>query len=132
MFLEFAVANVKGFVVDKQADEFAVGDIDGRLPGLGVGVSALGIGQRAQFVEGVQVGAGKAVRLPLIEVTPQSDVSVGEGENGLGLRQGVEVESLLADAPLLYREGRMFDHRRPSSSVLLETLVQKSAVLAGK
>ncbi len=93
MLPELAIANVKGFVVDEQADEFAVGDIDDRLPGLGIGVSALGVGQRAQFAEGVQVGAGQAVRLPLIEVAPQSDVSVGEGENGLGLRQGVEVES---------------------------------------
>ena len=123
MVLELAVANVKGFVVDEEADEFAVGDIDDGLPGLGVGVSSLGIGQRAQLVEGVQVGAGKAVRLPLIEVAPQSDVSVGEGENGLGLRQGVEVESHLADAPLLDREGRLFDHRPPPSSVMSETTI---------
>src|SRR6266699_3875320 len=129
---DFAIANVKGLVVDEQADEFAVGDIDGRLPGLGVGVSTLGIGQRAQLVEGVEVGAGKAVRLPLVEVAPQSDMSVGEGENGFGLRQGVEVESRLADTPLLDREGRMFDHRRPPISVLLETMMQKSALLVGK
>ena len=121
MILDLPVAYVKGFVVDEEADEFAVGDIDGSLPGLGVGVSSLGIGQRAQLVEGVQVGAGKAVRLPLIEVAPQSDVSVGECENGLGLRQGIEVESYLADAPLLDREGRMFDHRRPPSLVMSET-----------
>jgi len=109
--MDLTVANVKGFVVDEEADEFAVGDIDDGLPGLGVGVSSLGIGQRAQLAEGVQVGAGKAVRLPLIEVAPQSDVSIGESENGLGLRQGVEVASYLADAPLLDRKGRMFDHR---------------------
>ncbi len=120
---DLAIANVKGFVVDKQADEFAVGDIDGRLPGFRVGVSSLCIGQRAQLVKGVQVGAGQAVRFPLIEVAPQSDVSVGEGEKGLGLRQGVEVESRLADAPLLNCEGRVFDHRRPSNSVLLETTI---------
>ena len=61
------------------------------------------------------------MRLPLIEVASQSDVSVGEGENGLGLRQGVEVESHLADAPLFDREGRMFDHRQAPSAVLSET-----------
>jgi len=32
VLLELAVANVKGFVVDEEADEFAVGDIDGGLP----------------------------------------------------------------------------------------------------
>ena len=119
--MDLPVANVKGFVVDEEADEFAVGDIDYRLPGLRVAVSSLCVGQRAQFVEGVQVGAGKAVRLPLIEVASQSDVAIGEGENGLALRQSVEVESHLADAPLLDCEGRMFDHRRPPISVMLET-----------
>src|SRR5712691_7467315 len=116
-----AVANVKRLVVDQQADEFAVGDIDNRLSGLGVGVSSLCIGQRAQFVERIQVGAWQAVRLPLIEVASQSDMSVGEGENGLGLRQGVEIEAHLADAPLLDREGRTFDHSRPPSSVMAKT-----------
>ncbi len=118
MLLELAVAHIKGFVVDEQADEFAVGDIDGGLPGLGVGVSTLGVGQRAQFVEGVQVGAGQTVRLPLIEVAPQSDVPVREGENGLGLCQDVEVERSLADLPLLDGEGRMLDHRRFLRSVI--------------
>ena len=55
--LELAVANVKRFVVNEEADDFAVGDIDGRLHGLGVGISALYIRQRAQLVEWVQVGA---------------------------------------------------------------------------
>jgi hypothetical protein len=96
-----------GFVADEQADEFAFGDIDGSLPGLGVGISSLYIGKRAQFVEGVQVGAGQAIRLPLIGVAPQSDVSVGEGENGLG-RARVSRWSPISWT-LLDREGRMFD-----------------------
>ena len=122
MALDLAVANIKRFVVDEQADEFAVGDIDSSLPGLGVGVSSLRIGQRAQLVEGVQVGARKAMRLSLIEVAPQSDVSIGECENGLGLRQSIEVESYLANAPLLDREGRMFNHRPPPSLVISTTM----------
>jgi len=126
VIVELAVANVKGFVVNEEADEFAVSNIDGGLPGLGVGISSLCIRQGAQFVEGVQVGARQAVRLSLIEVGPQSDVSVGEGEKGLGLRQGVEVEFPLADAPLLDREGRMFDHRRPPSSVISKTTTSAS------
>ena len=90
------------------------------------------------------------MRFPLIKVAPKPDVPVGEGENGLGLRQDVEVEFHLADTPLLDRESRMFDHRRPPSSVMLEktmsapwrcsasawprpsTPVQKSTVLFGK
>jgi hypothetical protein len=103
--LYIAVANVERLIVDKQADKFAVGDIDYRLSGLGVRVSSLCIGQRAQLVKRIQVGAGKTMRLPLIEVAPQSDMSVGEGKNGLGLRQSVKMESLLADAPLLDCEG---------------------------
>ena len=89
------------------------------------------------------------MRLPLIKVASQSDVPVGEGENGLGLRQGVEVEFHLVDAPFFDREGRMFDHRQAPDAVLSETMMsavwclasirpgrlrpmKKSAVLFGK
>src|SRR6266851_3328636 len=109
--LYIAIANIKRLVVYKQADEFAVGDIDNRLSGLGVGVSSLCIGQRAQFVERIQVGAW------------QSDMSVREGENGLGLRQGVEMESHLADAPLLDCECWLCGHDRPPCSVISETMI---------
>ena len=37
-------------------------------------------------------------------------------------RQGIEVEPRLADAPLLDREGRMFDHRWPSNPLMKTTL----------
>ena len=111
MVLDLAVAKVKGVVVDEQADELAVGDIDDGLPGLGVAISSLGIGQRAQLVEGVQVGAGQAVRLTtLIKDAPKSDVPVGEGENGLALCEGLKVKSHLADAPLLDRENWLLNH----------------------
>src|SRR5713101_4433913 len=127
-----AVANVKRLVVDQQADEFAVGDIDNCLSGLGVGVSSLCIGQRAQFVERIQVGAWQAVRLPLIEVASQSDMSVGEGENGLGLRQGVEMESHLADAPLLDCEGWLCGHDRSPCSVISETMIPAPCGYTGR
>ena len=93
--LERAVADVERLVVDEQADELAVGDIDDGLPGLGVAVSGLGVRQRAQLVEGVQVGAGQPVRLPLVEVAAQPDVPVGQGENGLALREQVQVQPVL-------------------------------------
>src|SRR5438874_9404686 len=63
------------------------------------------------------------MRLPLVEVAPQSDVPIGEGEDGFGLRQRVEVESLFADAPFLDGEGRMFTHCRPPSSLMLEMTI---------
>ena len=47
MTLELAVPNVKGCIVNEKTDEFAVSDIDNRLPRLGVSVSSLRIGQRA-------------------------------------------------------------------------------------
>ena len=112
MVLELSEANVKGLVVNEEADEFAIDTIDDRLSRFGIGVSSLGIGHRTQLVEGVQIGTRQAVRLPLIEVASQTDVSVGEGENGLGLSQGVQVKSHLADTPLFEHEGRMFVHRQ--------------------
>ena len=57
-----AVAHVEGLVVDQQADELAVGDVDDGLALLGVAVAGLRVGQRAHLVEGVQVGPGHAVR----------------------------------------------------------------------
>ena len=55
-----AVAHVEGLVVDQQADELAVGDVDDGLAVLRVAVAGLRVGQRAHLVEGVQVGPGHA------------------------------------------------------------------------
>ena len=98
---QFAVADVERLVVDQQADDLAVGDVDERLAGLRVAVSGLGVRQRPDLVEGVQVGARQAVRLALVEVAAQPDVPVGQGEHRLGLGQQVEVELGLADLPRL-------------------------------
>ena len=46
-------------------------------------------------------------------------MTIREGENELALRQRVEVESLLADAPFVDGKGRMFDHGQASSVVML-------------
>jgi hypothetical protein len=40
MPLELTVANVKGFILDEEANELAVRDIDDCLPGLGVAISS--------------------------------------------------------------------------------------------
>jgi hypothetical protein len=61
------------------------------------------------------------VWLPFIEVATQTDMTIGEGEKGLALRQAAEVESLLADAPLLNGKVRTFDHLRPPIPVPVGT-----------
>ncbi len=98
---EPAVAQVERLVVDQQPDDLAVGDVDDGLAGLGVAVAGLGVGQRAGLVEPVQVGAGQAVRLALVQVAAHPDVPVAEGEDRLGLGQPVQVQPDLADAPLV-------------------------------
>ena len=75
-----AVAHVERLVVDQQPDQLAVGDIDQRLAGLRVAIAGLRVGQRALLVEPVQVAAGQAVRLPLVQVPAPADMPVGQGE----------------------------------------------------
>ena len=102
---QLAVADVERLVVDEQADELAVGDVDDRLARLRVAVAGLRVGQRPQLVEGVQVGAGQAVRLALVEVAAQPDVAVGEREDRLGLGEHVERSRLVSrSGPRLDRE----------------------------
>ena len=67
-------------VVDEQADELAVGDVEDRLTGLRVAVAGLGVGERTGLVEGVQVGAGQPVGVALVEVPPHPDVAVRQRE----------------------------------------------------
>ena len=44
---DLAVANVEGFVIDEQADQLGIGDVDDGLPGLWIAVAGLGVGERA-------------------------------------------------------------------------------------
>jgi hypothetical protein len=111
---QFAVADVEGLVVDQQPDRLAVGHVDDGLPRLGEAVARLGVGQRAQLVERVEVGARDAVRLALVEVAAQADVPVAEREDGLGLREDLEVEAGLADMPRLDRVRALADHESSS------------------
>ena len=118
---ELAVADVEGLVIDEQADDLAVGDVHERLTGLRVAVAGLRVRQRAQLVEGVQVRAGQAERLALVEIRPQPDVPVREGEHRFGLGERVEVELRLAHRPGLDGESGPAAHRRSSSSDRSET-----------
>ena len=61
--MQAAIAHVERLIVDEQADDLAVGDVQDRLAGFGVAVACFGIGERAQLVERVQVRAGDPVGL---------------------------------------------------------------------
>src|ERR1700761_1115777 len=113
---QLAVANVEWLVVDQQAQDLAVGDVDDRLPGLRVAVAGLRIRQRPDLVERVQIRAGQAVRLAFVEVAANSDVPVGQREQRLRLRQHIEVQMGLADLPGLDGKGVFRDHRGAYSS----------------
>src|SRR5215204_4607904 len=116
-----AVAQVERLVVDEQADDLAVGDVDDRLARLRVSVSRFRLRERAELVERVQVRPRQAERLALVQVRAEPDVPVREREHRLRLREHVEVEVRLAHRPRLHREGGMRDHGRSSSSLRSET-----------
>ncbi len=107
--------------VDEQADDLAVGDVHDRLAGDGITVARLGVGQRAELVERVEVCAWKAERLALVKVRAQPDVPVREREDRLGLREHLEIETRLAHRPRFHGESGMRDHGRSSSSARSET-----------
>ena len=65
---QLPVADVERLVVDEQADELPVRGVDDRLAGLRVAEAGLGVRERPQLVERVQVRAGEPVRLALVEV----------------------------------------------------------------
>jgi hypothetical protein len=110
---QLAVANVERLVVDQQAQDLAVGDVDDGLPRLRVAVARFGVRQRPDFVERVQIRAGQAVGLAFIEVAAKSDVPVGQREQRLRLSQHVEVQLGLADLPGFDGEGVIRDHCGP-------------------
>ena len=118
--VHLAVAQVERLVVHQQPDDLAVGDVDDRLARLRVAVPALGVRQRPPLVEGVEVGARRGVRLPLVEVAAQADVAVGQREDGLGDAEGLHVERRLAHDPRLdgERASRIGTHRFPSGVCL--------------
>ena len=116
VFEQFAVPDVERFVVDQQAHDLAVGDVDDGLAVLGVAVPGLGVGQRSGLVERAEVGAGQAVGFALVEVAAHADVPVRQSEQRLGLSEQTEVEAGLADMPWLDRERVVGDHDSSSSA----------------
>src|SRR5207248_640432 len=116
-----AVTDVEGLVVDEQADDLPVGDVEDRLTRLRVAVAGLGVGERPQLVERVQVRPRNGEGLALVEVGAQADVPVRECEDGFRLREHVEVQVRLSHAPRLDHEGGMGDHGCAISSTRSET-----------
>ena len=110
---ETAVAQIERLVVDEQAQDLAVGDVDDGLPGLRIAVAGLGVGQRVDFVDAVEVGAGQAVRFALVEVAAPADMAVGQGEDGLALGEDVEAEFRLAHRPRFDGVRPVCDHASP-------------------
>ncbi len=96
---QFAVPDVERLVADQQANDLAVGDVDDGLAGLRIAVAGLGVRQRPDFVEGVQVGARQAVRLALVEVAAQPNVPVGQGEQRFRLGYQIQIQPRLAHLP---------------------------------
>ena len=94
---QFAVAKVERLVLDEQAQNLPVREVDDRLSLFRVAVPRLGVGQRMQFVEAVEVRSRQAERFTLVKVASQSDVAVGQREHGLGLRELLEIERRLPD-----------------------------------
>ncbi len=105
-----AAADVERLVVDEQADDLAVGDVDDRLAGIGVPVSRFGVRHRPHLVHTGQVAAGQPVRIALVEVAAPAEVPVGEREQRFALGQDVQIEARGAQAPRFDRESGMSDH----------------------
>ena len=118
---QVAVADVERLVVDEQPDDLAVRDVDDRLAGVRVAVGGLGVRQRPDLVEGVEVGAGQRERLALVEVAAQADVAVGQREDRLALPEQVEVQAALAHGPRLDVVDLALDHDSSSSSARSST-----------
>ena len=113
---QVAVPDVERLIVDQQPHQLGVGDVDHRLAGLGEAVPGLGVRQRAQLVERVEVGAGETVRLALVQVAAYPDVTVGQGKDRFGLSQQVQVEPSLPDVPRVDGVSPFTDHGGASRS----------------
>src|SRR6187549_39217 len=123
MLMQLAVPDVERLVVYQEPDDLAVGDVDDRLPVLGIRETHLCIRQWPGLVEPVEIRSRKSVRLALLEIAPQPDVAVGQREQRFGLSENVQVERGLADLPRLDRKRVVMDHDASNSSARSATTV---------
>src|SRR5258708_11673291 len=113
---QLAVAQVKRLVVDQEADQLAVDDVDQRRSRFGHAVRRLRVRLRMRFVDTVEVAARQDVRLALVEVAAPAQVAVGQGEQRLGLGDQLRIEPRLRQAPRFDRERGLLNHSRSASS----------------
>ena len=108
---QLPVADVERLVVDEQPDDLPVRHVDDRLAGLRVAVARLGVGERAQLVERVQVRPGQRRTARPRRGSPRSPMCPFESaKTDSRLREHVEVELGLAHRPRLDCERGMRDH----------------------
>jgi len=107
---QLAGADVERLVIDEQAQQLAVGDVDDRLPGLREAVGDLGVRQRPRLVDPVEIASRQAVRLALLQVAAPSHVAVGQREHRLRLGQQPQVQVGLPKHPGLYLERALHHH----------------------
>lgn len=81
-----AVAHIHRRFFDEQLDGLAVGHVDDGLTVLGIAISTFGIWQFVMLVHPVEIRARCAYRFPLVEVAPQAEVTVRQGEDRFDLR----------------------------------------------
>src|SRR5215471_10446119 len=111
MAYQRAVPHIEGLVVDQEADDLAVGDVDHGLARLGIAVGRLRIRQRTDLIKAVQERAGRKGWFTLFEVAAQPDMPVGEGEDRFRLPEQVKMQLALRNAPRVDREDVRADHR---------------------
>jgi len=101
---QHAVADIERLVLNEQAHDLPVRDVDDRLVALREAVAGFGVGHRAQLVEAREIGARHAERLTFVEVAADADMAVRECKDRLRLGKRIEVERCLAHDPRLDRE----------------------------
>src|SRR6516164_6847345 len=112
MSYQRAVSHVEGLVVDQEAENLAVSDVDHGLAGLGIAVSRLRIRQRPDLIKAVQERARRKGRFTLFEVATQPDVPIGESEDRFRLPEQVKMQLALGNAPRVDGEDVRADHLR--------------------
>ena len=123
MRAQLTSTHIERLIIDKQADQLAVGDVDDRLPGLRQAIGTLGVRQRPHLVNPVEIAPRQAVRLALLQVAPPPHVTVGQREHRLRLGQLGQVQMGLPKHPRLYRECALLRHCYSISSARSATTI---------
>ena len=85
-------------------------------PAFRIAEPRLGVRQRTNLVERVQVCARQTVWFALVEVASHADVAVRQGEQRFRFGQKVEIERGFTDMPRLHGEHAAGDHRDINSA----------------